>query len=133
MSRSDEALKNHCLGQPLGKGSWFARCPECEEQLPGGELVCPACGHDFREDPPPETDQGGLHLRDEMAYTPLAELALTVGRALAMVGCFAAIGCACLAIFCGQWLAFVWGPLAFFQSLALYVVTVRVQDAGRGY
>lgn len=133
MSRSDEKLKEHCLGAPLPQGSWYTRCPQCEEHIPGGTLECPKCGHDFRTDPPPETDNTlSAHLHDELAYTPIAEFALSAGQAIAILGCLAAIGGMALALFCGKWTALIWGPLGTVFCLALYVVFVRVQDAGRG-
>lgn len=76
----------------------------------------------------PTTQNNGARLRKGLAYSPLADVALKVGRIAALVGVVASVLHFLIAaseIDLGR--AFI-ALLAFFLCLAVGVVFVRVQD-----
>jgi uncharacterized membrane protein YcjF (UPF0283 family) len=99
----------------------MAFCPECNGEMAANDALCPHCGYDF----PPEPDP--IQKRSGFAYSSFASVALFVG---AIVVGFAAIVWVLRGI--GwvyqeeYWLGFVVAPAAFFLSLAMLVVFLRV-------
>lgn len=125
MSRVDDKLKERCLGAPLERDSWKAVCLACHSRVPGNALVCPECGHDFREDRHGDEDRSVPP--DSFAYSDWADRALGIGQVLALLGCVISAVAAVVALLSGKLIALLWGPLAILQLLALYVVFVRVR------
>ncbi len=103
----------------------MAVCPECKHPLGITEVVCPECKRDFRYFLPPPRSEG-------LAYGRLAEIALVIGQIVAGLACVLALIRCIVALVHGEWLqAFLSGPIAFFVLLAVLVVLMRAQDAGR--
>jgi hypothetical protein len=79
----------------------------------------PSCGYDFPED---NDDRTGI------AYSTWADIALMVGGLVAGFSCVAAILYSVGMLVQGQFMqGLVAGPVAFFWSLALLVVFLRIQ------
>jgi hypothetical protein len=126
MSGVDDRLKEHCLGAPLERDSWKAVCLACHSRVPGNVLVCPSCGHDFRE--ARHGDEERSLPPEGFAYSARADGVLFAGRVAALLSCVAISFFFVMAILAGKFIALLFGPLAFLQSLALYVVFTRVKD-----
>jgi hypothetical protein len=129
MTTTDDDVEKRCLEPPLEKNTWKAACPECRRRVPGNLLVCPECGHDFRADAVREEAWSGIE-REGLAYSDLADLALAIGRLTSVLGCVFIAVAAVVALLGGKLSALIWGPLGFFQSLAMYVVFVRMRHQG---
>ncbi|MDB5340879.1 MAG: hypothetical protein JWN70_6498 [Planctomycetaceae bacterium] len=99
-------------------------CPECKGEMGAAEIVCPHCGYDF---PAPPTDANSR--KDGIAYSFLADIALTISMIAAGVGCFVAFTVAIVSLLRGDLIAaLVVAPIAFFLQLGMLVVFLRVQN-----
>jgi hypothetical protein len=102
------------------------------------DVICPNCGHDFRDWPPSSSPPSSASSyraasrpveRTGLAYSNVARLALIVGQVMSGLGCIVAvIGCV-VSLVNGQWLAaLVRGPISALFLLGMMVVFARVQD-----
>jgi hypothetical protein len=118
----------------------MATCPNCRGRMGQTDVICPNCGHDFRESSPPVSSSAASPAssgriasrhasREGFAYSNVARLALIVGQVMSGLGCIVAvIGCV-LSLVSGQWLAaLVSGPISVLFLLGMMVVFARVQD-----
>jgi hypothetical protein len=84
------------------------------------DVACPTCGYDFPD--------GASEARRGFEYSTLADFALMIGGLIAGLSSVAALVASVIAIFQGQlWQGLVAGPAAFFSSLAMLVVFLRIQ------
>ena len=105
----------------------MAWCPKCKKEIGQTATICPHCGHDFRSADSTEEERKGL------AYSRLADIALTVVQIAALVACVLAIIAAVVALLSLQWLDTLICAVQFFIYLAVFVVFARFQDmSGKG-
>ena len=100
----------------------MAYCPKCNGEIGERAKVCRYCGYDFPSEPDPALGRNGI------AYSAWAEFALIIGAFVAVLGCLGSVIGSVVAVFSGRLLqGFVFGPVAFFYSLAMLVVFIRIQ------
>ena len=103
----------------------MAFCPKCGGQMDTAGAVCPHCGFDFPK-------ENGRRARRGLAYSPLANTALVIGKIVAAIACVVSvIGCL-MSLLAGHLVdALIRGPIAFFLCLAMFVLFVRACDSTR--
>ena len=103
----------------------MAFCPKCGGQMDTAGAVCQHCGFDFPK-------ENGRRARRGLAYSPLANTALVIGKIVAAIACVVSvIGCL-MSLLAGHLVdALIRGPIAFFLCLAMFVLFVRACDSTR--
>lgn len=98
----------------------MAFCPKCKGEMPALAVRCPNCWFDFPAERP-DRSSGGF------AYSPLADLALTISAVAAGFGAFVAVLVAVAAIAQGQFFAgLIVAPLASLLNVGMLVTFLRV-------
>ena len=84
--------------------------------------VCPHCGYDFPLLGKPKP------IREGIAYSPLADIALFIGQIAAIIGCsFLLLGTG-LSLIERNWAMAFGRIITFFIALAVFVILQRVSD-----
>lgn len=98
----------------------MAICPKCSAAMGATEVVCPACGYDFPDNPTPR--------REGFAYSTFADMALIVSMVAAGLGCVASIYFAVAYLLMGFLSQSFMATIAFLLQLGMLIVYMRVSD-----
>jgi hypothetical protein len=100
----------------------MAYCPKCNGPMASDATVCPNCGYDFPAEPLVNAKRIGIE------YSAWADVALLVGAFVAALGCIAYAVAFVVLVARAEFIhGLIVAPVAFFLSLAMLVVFLRVR------
>ena len=102
----------------------MAYCPECNGEMPVTAVECPHCEFRF-----PETAARDSNRRPGFAWSPLADIALSVSTVAAVLATLCAFYYGAISLFAGNLIdALVVAPIFVVILLGIVVVFLRVQE-----
>jgi hypothetical protein len=102
----------------------MAYCPECKGEMPLAAVECPHC--EFRC---PATAAYDSNRRPGFAWSPLADIALSVSTVAAVLATLCAFYLGVISLFAGNLFdALVVAPISVLILLGIVVVFLRVQE-----
>ena len=102
----------------------MAYCPECNGEMPVTAVECPHCEFRF-----PETAAEDSNRRPGFAWSPLADIALSISTVAAVLATLCAFYYGAISLFTGNlYEALVVAPISVLILLGIVVVFLRVQE-----
>ncbi len=102
----------------------MAYCPECNGEMSVTAVECPHCEFRF-----PETAAADANRRPGFAWSPLADIALSVSTVAAVLATLCAFYLGVISLFAGHLFdGLVVAPISVLVLLGIVVVFLRVQE-----